>query len=109
MAATYLPAIEIKTWQADLWCGTGDMFSTALLIGALQALGGGLGAFLFTRLTNILRRPVLRIMPDFEKNTLQAEIRCIFVISLGHIILRKLKTINWQAKRGKRNARAYAK
>jgi len=88
-----LRVIERLEWRTEL--GTGDAAATAVLTGVLWALKSALVGFL-ARERAFLRRPEIRVLPDYRRTVLAFEISCIFRFTLGDII------------RGARAARAIA-
>lgn len=76
--------IERLEWRTEL--GTGDAAATSLLAGALWAFKSTVVGVLYRHHT-FLEAPRLMVAPDYDRERLALEIRCIFRLRLGDIIL----------------------
>lgn len=85
-------------WSTTI--GAGDAYVTALASGAMWSVIGALLPLLRRRF-RLMKKPVLRVNPDFKRPGFHLELSCIFRFNLGQIMLVSVRRIlRTQARRG---------
>ena len=78
-------------WRFEI--GYPDPAHTALAAGALWAFSGLSVATLYRQVSVEVTRPVLEVVPQFQKQGFACDIHCIFHMRIGHIIFAGLNLI----------------
>lgn len=89
--------VHCERLKCKITYGSEDAAQTGMMVGAFWAVSG-LAINGIRRHLAFLRRPEIKIIPSFGKNSFDIDFLCIFRLTVGHVIIASLKLVNFKYK-----------